>query len=89
MSKTFFSQFVNQIKPIVLPVRCVKTEGVITSSEYYHRQADTLLTLALIATDPELSARYRNMALEYKCLAANTEHTRLPRAVADAGAAED
>ncbi len=60
------------------------------SSEYYERQAETLLTLALMATDPELSARYRNMAVEYKCLAANTEHTRLPRAVAAAsGTAED
>jgi hypothetical protein len=89
MAKTFFSQFVNQIKPIVLRVRCVKTEGVMPSSEYYDRQADTLLTLALMATDPELSARYRNMAVEYKCLAANTEQTRLPRAVGDSSVAED
>jgi hypothetical protein len=40
-------------------------------SEYYHRQADTLITLALTAIDPELSARYRNLAIKYKMLAAD------------------
>ncbi len=52
------------------------------SSEYYGRQADTLLTLALNATDPELSARYRSLAVEYKMLAANSsEHAVPPRSV--------
>jgi hypothetical protein len=41
------------------------------SSEYYRRQADTLLTLALTATDSELSARYRKLAVEYQMLGAN------------------
>ena len=54
------------------------------SSEYYGRQADTLLTLALNATDPELSARYRSLAVEYKMLAANSsEHAVPPRSVTD------
>jgi hypothetical protein len=59
------------------------------SSEYYRRQADTLLTLALMATDPELSAQYRNMAIKYKRLATNTGQTHLAPAVADSSAAED
>jgi hypothetical protein len=42
------------------------------NSAYYRRQADTLLILALTAaTDPKLSARYRNLALKYQKLAAN------------------
>jgi hypothetical protein len=53
------------------------------SSEYYRRQADTLLTLALTATDPELSARYRNLAVEYKMLAANAREAVPPRSVTD------
>ena len=54
------------------------------SSEYYRRQADTLLTLALIATDPELSGRYRNLAVEYKMLAANGGEDNIPpRSVTD------
>jgi hypothetical protein len=48
------------------------------SSEYYRRQADTLLALALTATDPELSARYRSLALEYKMLAANAGEDTVP-----------
>jgi hypothetical protein len=48
------------------------------SSEYYRRQADTLLTLALTATDPELSARYRNLAIRYKRLAANAGKNTVP-----------
>jgi hypothetical protein len=48
----------------------IKTERVMPSSEYYRRQADMLLMLALNATDPELSARYRTLALQYKMLAA-------------------
>lgn len=54
------------------------------SSEYYRRQADTLLTLALTATDPALSARYRTLAAEYEILAANAgEDTALPRSETD------
>jgi hypothetical protein len=48
------------------------------SSEYYRRQADTLLTLALTATDPELSARYRNLAIRYKRLAKNAGKNTVP-----------
>jgi hypothetical protein len=48
------------------------------SSEYYRRQADTLLTLAVTATDPELSARYRNLAAEYKMLAGRADEDALP-----------
>jgi hypothetical protein len=63
------------------------------SSEYYRRQADTLLTLALAsATDPELSARYRNLAVKYKMLAANGgEDTDAPWSGRDSlsSAAED
>ena len=36
--------------------------------EYYRRQADTLLALALSTSDPELSARCRTLAVEYKLL---------------------
>jgi hypothetical protein len=39
------------------------------SSEYYRRQADTLLVLALTTSDPVLSSDYRNLAIEYKLLA--------------------
>jgi hypothetical protein len=54
------------------------------SSEYYRRQADTLLTLALTATDPELSARYRNLAIRYKRLAKNAgKNTAPPRSATD------
>jgi hypothetical protein len=54
------------------------------SSEYYRRQAETLLTLALTATDPELAARYRSLAAEYKMLAANAgEDTVPPGSVTD------
>jgi hypothetical protein len=53
------------------------------SSEFYRRQADTLLMLALIAADPELSARYRNMAVKYKRLAASTGDPDLARSKAD------
>jgi len=45
------------------------------SSEYYRRQADTLLALALNTSDPGLSDFCRNLAIEYKLLA--------ERAVAD------
>jgi hypothetical protein len=38
------------------------------SSEYYRRQADTALALALATSDPELSAWCRNLAIEYKLL---------------------
>ena len=48
------------------------------SSEYYRRQADTLLTLALTATRPELSARYRNLAIRYKRLAENAGKNTVP-----------
>jgi hypothetical protein len=48
------------------------------SSEYYRRQADTLLTLALTATDPELSDRYRNLAVECKMRAANALEDAVP-----------
>jgi len=48
------------------------------SSEYYRRQADTLLTLALTAIDPELSARYRNLAIRYKKLAENAGKNAAP-----------
>ncbi len=59
-------------------------EGVMASSEYYHRQADTLLTLASATIDPELSARYRSLALEYKMLAAKgAEDPASPRLVTD------
>ncbi len=65
-------------------LRCTKTVGVMPSSEYYRRQADTLLTLALTATDPELSDRYRNLAVEYKLRAANAgEDAVPPRSVTD------
>jgi hypothetical protein len=58
--------------------------GVMPSSEYYRRQADTLLTLALIAADPAVSARYRNLALEYKMLAASAgEDIVPPRSLTD------
>jgi hypothetical protein len=54
------------------------------SSDYYRRQMDTLLTLAVTATDPELSDRYRSLAVEYKLLAAQgVDDTVQPRAVAD------
>ena len=54
------------------------------SSEYYHRQADTLLTLALAATDPELSARYRSLAIKHKMLALNAEQdTAAPSSATD------
>jgi hypothetical protein len=53
------------------------------SSEFYRRQADTLLMLALIAADPELSARYRNMAVKYKRLATSTGDPDLARSKAD------
>jgi hypothetical protein len=39
------------------------------SSEYYRRQADTLLALAVNTSDLELSTRCRNLAIEYKLLA--------------------
>jgi hypothetical protein len=39
------------------------------SSDYYRRQADTLLALAVSTSDPELSARCRNLAITYKLLA--------------------
>jgi hypothetical protein len=39
------------------------------SPKYYRRQSDTLLMLALTATDPELSDRYRSLAAEYASLA--------------------
>ena len=64
-------------------LHCTKTVGVMPSSEYYRRQADTLLTLALTATDPELSDRYRNLAVEYKMLAANAREAVPPRSVTD------
>ena len=48
------------------------------SSEYYRHQADALLTLALTATDPELSARYRTLAAEYEMLAANVGEDSVP-----------
>ena len=54
------------------------------SSEYYRRQADTLLTLALTTTDPELSARYRSLAVEYKMLAAKAgDDTGPPKSFTD------
>jgi hypothetical protein len=59
---------------------CIKTDwGVMPSSEYYRRQADTLLTLALIAADPVVSARYRNLAVEYKFLAGTAGEDPVPR----------
>jgi len=49
------------------------------SSEYYRRQADTLLILALTAaTDPKVSAHYRNLAVKYQKLAANAESKTQP-----------
>jgi hypothetical protein len=55
------------------------------SSEYYRRQADTLLILALTAaTDPKVSAHYRNLAVKYQKLAATAENkTQPPRTVTD------
>jgi hypothetical protein len=53
------------------------------SSEYYRRQADTLLMLALTAADPVLSARYRNMAVKYKRLAISTGDPDLAPSEAD------
>ncbi len=70
---------------------CIKTGWGMPSSEYYRRQAETLLTLALTATDPELAARYRSLAAEYKMLAVNAgEDTVPPRSVTDdlSGAAD-
>jgi hypothetical protein len=48
------------------------------SSEYYQRQADTLLTLALTTTDPELSGRYRRLAVEYKMLVSKAADDSVP-----------
>jgi hypothetical protein len=49
------------------------------SSEYYRRQADTLLMMALSVADPELSARYRTLAVEYKMLAAKAADDTVPQ----------
>jgi hypothetical protein len=38
------------------------------SPEYYRRQADTLLAIAVNTSDPELSTRCRNLAIAYKLL---------------------
>jgi hypothetical protein len=80
-----FPPIVEPNQVVGVPWHRIKTDwGVMPSSEYYHRQADTLLTLALTATDPELSARYRNLAVEYKMLAANAGEDTVPsRSVTD------
>jgi hypothetical protein len=39
------------------------------SSEYYHRQAGTLLALSSCTNDPHLSAQCRALAVEYRLLA--------------------
>jgi len=48
------------------------------SSEYYRRQADTLLMLAQIAADPAVSARYRALAVEHTMLAARASEDMVP-----------
>jgi hypothetical protein len=66
----FSANLWNQIWSLAFMPHCTKTGWVMPSSEYYRRQADTLLTLALTTTDPELSNWYRCLAMEYKMLAA-------------------
>jgi hypothetical protein len=39
------------------------------SSEYYRRQSETLLALAVNTNDPEVSTVCRNLAIEYKLMA--------------------
>jgi hypothetical protein len=43
--------------------------GLMPSSGYYCRQADTLFALALCCSDPVLSAQCRTLAIEYRQLA--------------------
>jgi hypothetical protein len=51
------------------------------SSEYYRRQADTLLALAQNTSDVGLSALCRDLAVQYKVLAEKAA----PEPVPDAG----
>ena len=77
------------MKPLAFLPHCIKTERAMPSSEYYRRQADTLLMLALNATDPELSARYRSLAVEYKMLAANAGEDTVPPVTNNLSSAAD
>jgi hypothetical protein len=67
---TIFDQIWNQISPLALPAALYIVDGgLMPSSEYYRRQADTLLALALNTSEPDLSNWCRNLALQYKLLA--------------------
>jgi hypothetical protein len=48
------------------------------SSEYYRRQADTLLALVSSTNDPALSALCRGLAVEYRQLAEQTADREAP-----------
>jgi hypothetical protein len=47
------------------------------SSEYYRRQVDTLLILAVTTSDPELSTWCQTLAIEYKLLAETEDAARV------------
>jgi hypothetical protein len=63
---------------VKLPAALPQSGGLMPSSEYYRRQANTLLALAVNTSDADLSTRYQNLAIEYKLLAEKRAADPLP-----------